>query len=144
VADCALAFSVIAGYDPADPVTGSCIGRQLPKLEDFQMYSNGLKGIRIGLFLLDEEDKPVKYPVFHNALHVLESLGAEIVPYSPPPGAGKHMGTVLFHEFGPAIDAALKYGTGSIHSLVEIAAFNQAHADECLCYGQTNITKALY
>jgi amidase len=143
VADCALAFSVIAGYDPADPVTGLCIGRPLPKAEDFQKYLNGLKGVRIGVFMLDEDDRPVKYPAFHNALHVLESLGAEIVPFSPPPGVGKHMGTVLLHEFRPAMDAALNNGTGSIHSLADIAAFNEAHAEECLRYGQTNIAKAL-
>jgi amidase len=143
VADCALAFEVIAGYDPADPATGLCIDRQLPKPEDFQKYSNGLKGVRIGVFMLDEEDKPVKYPAFHNALHVLESLGAELVPFSPPPGAGKHMGTVLLHEFRPAMDTALKDSKGPIHSLAGISTFNEAHAEECLRYGQTNITKAL-
>jgi amidase len=143
VADCALAFSVIAGYDPADPVTASCIGRQLPKLEDIQKYLYGLKGVRIGVYMLDEENKPVKYPAFHNVLRVLEDLGAEIVPFSPPKGAGKHMGTVLLHEFRPAMDAALKNSMGSIRSLADIAAFNEAHAEECLRYGQTYITEAL-
>ncbi len=143
VADCALAFSIIAGYDPADPVTGSCIDRQLPKPEDFQKYSNGLKGVRLGVFMLDDEDKPVKYPAFHNALHLLESLGAELIPFSPPKGAGEHMETVLLHEFHPAMDAALRHSTGSICTMTDIAAFNEAHADECLRYGQTNISKAL-
>jgi amidase len=126
VADCAIAFSIIAGYDSADPVTGKCIGRHLPVLEDLKKYSNGLNGIRLGVFMLDDEDKEVKYPAFHNALHVLKSLGAEIVPFSPPKGAGKHMGTVLLHEFRPAMDKALRHSTGTIHSLADIEAFNIA------------------
>jgi amidase len=143
VADCALAYSIIAGYDAEDPVTGLCIGRQIAGLEDCKKYASGLKGVRLGVFNLDMEDQPVQYPAFHEALHTLEALGAEIVPFTPPHDAAKDMIKVLVHEFRPAMDAALRRGTGDVRSMADIAAYNKAHAEECLRYGQTWIEQAL-
>lgn len=143
VADCALAFSIIAGYDAEDPVTGLCMGRQIPGLEDCKKYAPGLKGVRLGLFDLDYEGKKIQYHAFHEAIRLLEALGAEIVPFTPPKDAARDMDKVLVHEFRPAMDAALRRGTGYVRSMADIAAFNNAHADECLHYGQTWIEQAL-
>lgn len=143
VADCALVYSIIAGYDPEDPVTGLCRGHEIPGIEDCKKYKNGLKGIRLGLFDLDYEDKKVEYPAFLEAIRLLKDLGAEIVPFTPPKGAGKGMDKVLVHEFRPAMDAALRRGTGDVRSMADIAAYNAAHAGVCLRYGQTWIEKAL-
>jgi amidase len=120
-----------------------CAGRRIPDLEDCKKYASGLKGVRLGLYDLDYEDKKVQYPAFHEAIHLLEDLGAEIVPFTPPKDAGRDMDKVLFHEFRPAMDAALRRGTGNVRSMADIASYNNAHTDECLRYGQTWIEKAL-
>lgn len=143
VADCALAFSAMAGFDPEDPATGLGLGRTAPGIESLETAQEGLKGFRLGLFPLDEEDKPVKQEAFHAAVRALEALGAEVLPYSPPRGAGSGMLTVLLHEFGPAMDAALRHDLGPVRSLAAIARYNQAHAEECLRYGQTHVLAAL-
>lgn len=143
VADCALAFSVIAGYDPEDPITGLSEKRPIPGPEDCVKYIGGLKGLRIGVYALDDGGKPVPYKEFYEAVRVLELLGAETVPFSPPPGAAGDMGTLLLHEFRPAMDLALRQGTGAIRSLEGIAAYNSAHAGKCLRYGQHHIDRAL-
>lgn len=143
VADCALAYSIIAGYDEEDPVTGLCKNREIAGLKDLRRYESGLKGVRLGLYDLDYEDKKVEYPAFREAIHILEDLGAEVVPFTPPKDSGKDMDKVLVHEFKPSMDAALRRGTGDVRSMADIAAYNKAHAGECLRYGQTWVEQAL-
>jgi amidase len=84
VADCAIAFSVMAGYDKDDPSTGMAAGRTVPDLVSLRAAEDGLKGVRLGLWRLDEDDKPFHLEAFDRALSALESLGAELVPYQPP------------------------------------------------------------
>jgi amidase len=143
VADCALAFSILAGYDADDASTGLGAGRAVPGIDCCGVRPEGLKGIRLGLYPLDGEDKPIKQEAFFTAVKHLKSLGAEIIPYSPPAGSGRHMMAVLTHEFRMAMDAALRSDAGSMRTLAAIAAYNEAHAVECLKYGQTNILAAL-
>jgi amidase len=143
VADAALAFSLMAGCDPEDPATGLSLGRPVPGPDCCTLSPDGLKGVRLGLFLLDDEDKPVQKDAFHTAVKLLEGLGAEMVPFSPPKGLGDAMMTILTHEFRPAMDAALRFDEGSVRTLAGIADYNSAHAQECLRYGQTHIQTAI-
>ena len=143
VADCALALAVMAGYDPDDPSTGSAHGRALPGVEYCRLRPGGLKGYRIGLYDKDGEDKPITQATFYAAVDALRELGAEVSPYSPPKGTAAGMGTVLRHEFRPAMDAALRSGTGAVRSLRDIAEYNRTHPEKCLRYGQTNVDAAL-
>lgn len=143
VADCALAFEIMAGADGEDFATGLCTGRTVPGAECCKVYAGGLKGVRLGLWTLDDEDKPVGQQAFHDAVHMLESLGAEVVPFTPPKGAGEHMLTVLTHEFAPAMDAALRQDTGDVRTMAAIAEYNAAHAEECLKYGQSFVLASL-
>lgn len=143
VADAALAFAAIAGEDCDDPATGLSAGRLIQGLESCLPMPEGLRGIRLGLYLLDGDDKPVQKEAFHAAVRLMEALGAELVPYSPPMGLGDRMMTVLTHEFRPAMDAALRLDSGHVRTLGGIAAYNEAHAADCLRYGQTLIQSAL-
>lgn len=143
VADCALALTAMAGYDPNDSSTGSARGKPLPGVECCLPRPDGLKGFRIGLYDKDGNDKPIMQAAFYSAVDVLRDLGAEVMPYSPPKGTAAGMGTVFRHEFRPAMDAALRTGTGAVRSLRDIAEYNRAHPEECLRYGQTAIEAAL-
>ena len=141
VADCALAFQWMAGFDPDDLSTGLCAGRAVPGLECLE--DGDLRGMRLGLWGLDEDDKPVQQPAFFKAVKALEALGAEVVPYSPPRGVGSAMITVLTHEFKPAMDAALRHDREGIRTLAGIAAFNAAHPEACLRFGQDQFEVSL-
>ena len=143
VVDCALAFSLIAGYDPEDPVTGLCKGLPVPGPECCVVTPGMLEGVRLGVHLLDDMNLPVLLPAFHFALDRLSAMGAVLVPVVPPHDEDQDLYTLLYHEFRPAMDAALHEGTGRVHSLQEIHDFNLAHAETCLRYGQTCIERAL-
>lgn len=141
VADCALAFAAIAGCDADDPATRP--GGGLQDIGCCRVRPEGLTGLRLGLYPLDGDDQPITQEAFFTAVRHLKSLGAEIVPYTPPRGTGRDMMAVLIHEFRPAMDAALKNDAGPVRSLAAIADYNDAHAAECLLYGQTNVLAAL-
>ncbi len=141
VADCALAFQWMAGFDPDDPSTGLCAGRAVPGLECLE--DGDLRGVRLGLWELDEDDKPVRQPAFFNAVKVLEALGVEVVPYSPPKGVGEAMITVLTHEFRPAMDAVLRHDREGVRTLAAIAEFNAVHSETCLRFGQDQFDVSL-
>ena len=81
VEDAARVFSVIDGYDPADPGTEQSKGK-LP--EDYLPYlkKDGLKGIRVGV-LRDIVDVPDADPevlkLFEQAIKDLQKQGAELI-----------------------------------------------------------------
>lgn len=143
VAECALAFSLVAGYDPEDPVTGLCRGHAVPGPECCLVTPGMLQGMRLGVHLLDDTNQPVLLPALHDALDRLSAMGAVLVPVMPPHDEDQDLYTLLYHEFRPAMDAALREGTGGVRSLQGIHDFNVAHAETCLRYGQTCIETAL-
>ena len=81
VEDNARLFSVIAGYDPADPITKNSVGK-LPKTFHDKLSIDALKGKRIGVLrvLSDTEtaDPEIK-ALFTMAIQDLKRLGAEII-----------------------------------------------------------------
>ncbi|MGI9625623.1 MAG: amidase [Longimicrobiales bacterium] len=87
VEDAARVFTVVAGYDPADPYTEA--GRGMAH-QDYTAFldAEGLAGARIGVLraLVDTEDAdPEVIQVFEQALRDLERLGAEVVdPFQVP------------------------------------------------------------
>jgi Asp-tRNA(Asn)/Glu-tRNA(Gln) amidotransferase A subunit family amidase len=87
VRDNALVFSVIAGFDPADPVTAQAVGRVKP---DYSLYlkADGLKGARIGVLraLIDTPDiDPEVLAAMDKAIADLQTAGAVIIdPFAIP------------------------------------------------------------
>ncbi len=80
VADTARVMNVIAGYDPADPITALSDG-EIP--EDYTAFldENGLDGARLGVFrgLIDDTADADVLAQFETAIADLASAGAEIV-----------------------------------------------------------------
>jgi Asp-tRNA(Asn)/Glu-tRNA(Gln) amidotransferase A subunit family amidase len=81
VEDAVRILEVIAGYDPADPITELSKGKVPPSYTQF-LDKDGLKGARIGVFrryldtpTIDPEIKSLS----EQALQDIESLGAEVV-----------------------------------------------------------------
>lgn len=80
VEDATRVLEVIAGYDPADPITKYSEGKTLSNYQQF-LQKDGLKGARIGVLRELSEDNPdaeIK-GIFENALAEMKSLGATIV-----------------------------------------------------------------
>ncbi|MCC9167286.1 amidase family protein [Pontibacter harenae] len=80
VEDATRILEVIAGYDPADPLTIHSQGK-VP--DNYLQYldKNGLKGARIGIFrtLSERNPDPQVKALFEQAIADLKNLGAEVV-----------------------------------------------------------------
>ncbi|MBM0743941.1 PEP-CTERM sorting domain-containing protein [Phormidium sp. CLA17] len=88
VADAAAALSVVAGYDPNDPITAGSIGNMPISYTNF-LDPNGLKGARIGVvrgvFGLNSNPESVKTnAVINDAISRIGLLGAEVVDVTIP------------------------------------------------------------
>ncbi len=81
VADAAKVLEVIAGYDPADPITEKSHGHAPASFSEF-LDKNGLRGARIGVFRF-YTDKPTSDPqivaLLDRAVEDMKAQGAEIV-----------------------------------------------------------------
>jgi len=81
VEDAARMLKVIAGYDPADPITKACVGHVPDSYISF-LDKDGLRGARIGVFR-KYTDTPTADPqvktLFEKAIQDMRNLGAEIV-----------------------------------------------------------------
>ncbi len=88
VEDAARVLDVIAGYDPADPITRLSLGKTLESYTD-HLDVDGLEGKRIGVFR-HYTDQPTTDPevlkVFEKAIDDLDSGGAEVVDPVEIPG----------------------------------------------------------
>lgn len=81
VADAVQVFEVIAGYDPADPVTASCRDKKPGSYVQF-LTRDGLRGARIGVLRQisnTETADPDILRLFERALSDMTSAAAEIV-----------------------------------------------------------------
>ena len=86
VADAVAVFDVIAGYDPADPVTAESQDRRAVRYADF-LVADGLSGTRIGVLreMSDETADPEVIQRLDEALEDMRRLGAVIIdPVSLP------------------------------------------------------------
>ncbi|MGB8951154.1 MAG: amidase family protein [Candidatus Aminicenantales bacterium] len=81
VEDAARILEVIAGYDPADPITKKCQGR-IPRSYTQFLDKNGLRGARIGVFRYYTEKRtadPEILALFEKAVTDMKARGVEIV-----------------------------------------------------------------
>ncbi|MCP4724913.1 MAG: amidase [bacterium] len=87
VEDAVRILEVIAGYDPADPVTDECRGKIPSRYIQF-LDEKGLEGARIGVLrtLSDKSDTdPEVSSLFEKAINDMASLGAEMIdPFEIP------------------------------------------------------------
>ncbi len=113
VADAALVLEVIAGYDPADPVTEAAKGRAPVRYTDY-LQADGLRGVRLGVVrqLSNRENADEEViAVFEKALKDLEAQGAIIVdPVDIPelsPGAPDGPNTMWCPRFKADLESYL-------------------------------------
>ena len=129
VADAAAELQAIAGPDPEDPVTADA-----PSADYLAgLKTDALAGKRIGVV----SDTNAQYQA---AIAAIQRLGAIPVPvtWTNPPAPYD----VLTAEFKRDLNAYLGRlpASAPVKSLADIIAFNTAHADEALKFGQGLLT----
>ncbi|MEO8434209.1 MAG: amidase [Pyrinomonadaceae bacterium] len=147
VTDAAMLLSVIAGFDPTDPITKPRPGKSRggytgpPDL-------NALRGARVGVVrksfgFNDQVDK-----IINEAVDVIKRLGAIIIDPANIATAGKFDDSeleVLLYEFKADLNKYLAAlgARAPVHSLKEIIEFNESHRDREMPYfGQDLFIKA--
>ncbi|HET7627595.1 MAG TPA: amidase family protein [Bacillales bacterium] len=144
VRDAALLLGALAGPDPEDPATGKAPRER----EDYTKHldANGMNGASIGVVREGcfEELEPEQRKVMEAAIAQLERMGARVVDPVAIASAGNEWTLdVLVHEFKADLNAYLaKLAPGQPHSLREVIAYNEAHAESVLKYGQTLLLEA--
>jgi len=130
VADTAIAFSVIAGVDPADPATRVAAGRVK---DDYTVYlkKDGLQGARLGVLraLVDSGDADFEVQaVMDRAIDELKAAGAVIVdPFDIPDFDRLRKATGFCNRFRYDLKnyLATRGPTSPIHSLDEVVTSKQ-------------------
>ncbi|MGV3487921.1 MAG: amidase family protein [Tuberibacillus sp.] len=141
VSDAAILLNAIVGEDADDPVTGLAAYHAEKDYTDF-LRPEGLKGKRIGVprsRFYDELPEDVLKKM-NEAFAVMRELGAEIVdPVEIPAADAEENIDVLIYEFKLDLNAYLRKLAPHVpvHSLKDLVAFNGAHADQALRYGQS-------
>ncbi len=143
VADAAALLNVMAGYDPADPVTATSLGQIPPDYRAF-LKTDGLKGARIGIpreyykFLPAEQQA-----IIDRALAVLRNQGAIIIDPAPIATTAQLLTSnaesiVLTYDFKRDLNSYLATvgATSAASDLAEIIRANRRNRAVALKYGQ--------
>jgi amidase len=145
VADAAVLLGALSGYDESDPATHSSTALVQSDYGHF-LDANALVGARLGVARSPYYDhlSSERLQICDRALRAMADAGAVIVDPVEIPGARDvHGYDVLLYEFKPNLNAYLRqHGTHQIASLADVIAWNEAHAEEALRYGQTILTAA--
>lgn len=139
VTDAAILLGALTGVDPADPATAASAGHAYRDYTPF-LDPDGLKGARIGIprgpwFDRMSADETA---LFEDAVGAMRAAGAEIVDPADLAYMAYWESDVLVYEFKPALNAYLA-GLGpaaKVKTLAEVVAFNSAHPEAMLRYGQ--------
>jgi amidase len=142
VRDAAILLGVIAGPDPADAATVASAGRSYSDYTQF-LKADALKGARLGLpragffATLSNEEKTL----MEDTVAQLRRLGAEVIEADIPTVAALRAfrSAVLKYEFKRDLNAyfATLGPSAPVKSLADMVAFNAAHQERALKYGQT-------
>jgi amidase len=138
VRDAALMLSVLAGADPADPITND---PARPESTDYSAFldPDGLRGARIGVARNLFGQSLVADRVIDRALESIAAAGATVVDpadIETAEGIWTFDAEVLSFELKAALDAYLKKLPPGlpVHSLRELIAFNVQHSDQELAW----------
>lgn len=145
VADAVALFSGIVGVDKEDIVTTLA--------EPFENYDwnkhlkkDSLKGVKLGVARgLFKDITAEQATLFEKALTALRDSGAEIIDQVDLGVYQEDLGfAVLLYEFKADLNAYLAKSnpTQPIRSLADVIAFNRAHEDQTLKYGQNLLEQA--
>lgn len=134
VSDAARMLDVMAGYDPADPLTALGTGH-LPKTYTASLDAKALRGARIGVLKTMFGTKPEHQEVnrvMERAIEVLKKQGAIIVPIDAPEMDADQLNNnldVQKYEYKSVLNAYLTAPGHSApaHSLEEVLASGKSH-----------------
>ena len=141
VTDAAILLGVLAGVDARDSATISSIGLAL---SDYTPYlkADALKGARIGIpnqywpTTLNAEQQAIGQAAFQT----MRNLGAEVVnvDIASFTALNQFSSSVLQYEFKRDLDTYLasRGAASPIKTLADVIAYNSAHSDVALKYGQ--------
>ncbi|MDQ4045356.1 MAG: amidase [Chloroflexota bacterium] len=144
VADAAAVLGGMTGIDPRDPATADSEGNSYTDYWQF-LDAGALDGARIGVPRTGGYwgYSPEADAICNAAIERMREMGAEIVDPANIPTAEEIATspaefTVLLYEFEPDLNAYLETCPDGVpHSLAELIAFNEAHADvEMPYFGQ--------
>ncbi len=148
VADAATVLGIIAGPDPRDPATAAAAGHARPDYRTC-LQVDALRGARIGVLRSERFASFGRHVerAFAAALQAMSEAGAQIVEVRLPDellSFNEAELTVLLYEFKHTLNRYLAERSGAgPHSLAELIAFNEQHADQELrFFGQELFLKA--
>lgn len=141
VEDAARVLSVLVGSDPEDPLTGAADTHRCDYAAGLR--TGGLRGARVGVpRRFYYQGLPAdELAVMERAFGELRDLGAAVVDPADIDTAEdlrRYYFEVMLREFKPGLNTFLK-GTPEgpwPHSLPEVIAFNDAHPEATLVFGQ--------
>ncbi|HEY6890792.1 MAG TPA: amidase family protein [Solirubrobacter sp.] len=132
VADAAAELQAIAGKDPQDPATDGAPAT-VPNYPA-ALTATALNGKRIGVI----SNTNAQYQA---AIAAIQALGATTVQI-PTPTPAQNFPDVVASEFKRDLNAYLGRlpASAPMKSLADVIAYNDAHADEALKFGQAQLT----
>jgi Asp-tRNA(Asn)/Glu-tRNA(Gln) amidotransferase A subunit family amidase len=133
VSDAAAELQAIAGKDPDDPATAGAPDAVPNYLAG--LTTTALAGTRIGITNSNTAG-------YQAAVAVVQSLGATMVTIATPATSPQNPPDILTPEFKRDLNAYLSRlpASAPMKSLADIIAYNSAHADEALKFGQGQLT----
>ena len=133
VADAAAELGAIAGKDPEDPATDTAPGTVPNYLAG--LSPTALQGKRIGVI----NNNNAQYVA---AVATIQGLGATTVQIPTPNAASSS--SILFQEFKRDLAAYFSRlpASAPMRTLADVIAYNTAHADDALKYGQNTFLQA--
>ena len=139
VTDAAILLGVMAGVDEKDPATWKSERFSYTDYTQF-LKGNSVTGLRVGVCTANydkftEEEKSI----LNETIKALKTSGVEVIEQDKiSDSLINEDSSVLFHEFKNGINYYLSTlgSRTEIHTLEDIIAFNNKHADAALKYGQ--------
>jgi amidase len=141
VKDAAALLDQLWGRDETDPQT---LTNPYLDYRFLEACGRDVSGLKLGVVTLEGSVyEPVEQTLLSEAADIYRHLGCEVVDVTLS-AEPIHNYLTLLYEFKGAINHYLanKQGQTAMRSLADIIAFNDAHPDTCLKYGQSILTKA--
>jgi amidase len=146
VTDAAILLGALTGVDPEDPATWESEGQFYRDYTPF-LDADALRGARVGVprdFFWDGLTAEMR-TIVESAIALMENLGAQIID-ADIPNARNLMprNFVLDYELKRDLNAYLgRLGPQApVRTLADVIAFNEAHAERALRYGQDLFLRA--
>jgi amidase len=144
VTDAAILLGVMAGIDPADPVTAESKDKSSPDYTPF-LKADSLTGKRIGIEKSSLSGHEGVVDLYKTAIEQLEKLGATVVEIDllkSNTDSGRAEFTVLQYEFKDGLNRYLATAGAGVKSLADVIAYNKANEAKAMPYFKQEILES--